>query len=83
MGRHLLGMAAAERCRVVTYSAYDPLEMPKALADVLPRFDGRPPNRVLREIAAEAGLKINEAVLRKLVDFGVLHEPHPASSRPP
>jgi hypothetical protein len=39
--------------RIVTYSDSDPLELPTAIVDLLPRFDGRPTELVLAELARE------------------------------
>ncbi|MFY0541573.1 hypothetical protein [Nannocystis pusilla] len=39
-----------ERSRVVTYLDTDALELPTALLDLLPRFDGRPTGAVLAEL---------------------------------
>ncbi len=57
---------------VYSYSKLDPLQLPKALTDVLHYFDGRPTDEVLQAIATENGLKIDKGVIRKLVDFDIL-----------
>lgn len=66
--------------RCVGYSGLDPLEVPRALADVLHVFDGRPVAESLAAAAA-AGVDLDRAVLRRLVDFGIL-EASPPSPRP-
>ncbi|HQY65372.1 MAG: hypothetical protein IPF92_03885 [Myxococcales bacterium] len=53
------------------YSEYDPLVLPEALVEALPRFDGRPTVEVLAELSAR-GLELDEALLSALVDFEVL-----------
>lgn len=63
-----------ERVRVVTYSPYDPLELPRRLVDVLPYFDGRPTVEALRRIQNERGVNVQPDLVRRLVDFGVLVE---------
>jgi hypothetical protein len=57
---------------VVTYSRYDPLELMGDLVDALALFDGRPTGEALRAIARERGLRLDPALVRDLVDFGVL-----------
>jgi hypothetical protein len=58
--------------RVCTYSSYDPLDVPSRLLAALLRFDGRPTEQVVREIAERDGLAIPDALLRTLVDFELL-----------
>jgi hypothetical protein len=54
------------------YSPHDPILLPAAVIDVLDRFDGRPTEQVLGEVAAELGLELDGALLQRLVDFGIL-----------
>ena len=68
--RILLG--SAERAQLVTYSEIDPLSVPRELVDVLHHFDGRPTAEVVKEIAKEHDLRLQPALVRKLVDFDVL-----------
>ena len=63
---------------LTTYSGHDPLTVPKVLFDVLHVFDGRSTARALTA-AAEAGVEMDRAVVRRLVDFGVLVD---AAERP-
>lgn len=59
--------------QICTYSATDPLELPRELIDALPYFDGaRTTELVQRAIASERDLEIDDALLRLLVDFQVL-----------
>ena len=58
--------------RVSTYSKYDALELPTVLVSLLARFDGRPTTEVTREIARTEGVDVDDGLLRKLVDFGIL-----------
>ena len=60
------------RVRVVTYSKYDPLELPADLLPVLGYFDGRPTQKVLAKIEAETGHILEEGLVRALADFEVL-----------
>ena len=57
--------------RIVTYSDSDPLELPTAIVDLLPRFDGRPTELVLAELARE-GVVLGPELLGFLLDFEVL-----------
>ncbi len=50
------------RVRLRTYSEYNPLEVPVAVADALPQLASRP----------VAAVGIDEATLRQLLDYGVL-----------
>lgn len=58
--------------RIAGYSPFDPLDIPDALADVLPRFDGRPTEQVVSAIARERGLQLDPDILRPLVDHQIL-----------
>lgn len=62
----------AEHTRVATYSKLDPLALPNALVPALGRFDGRPTEAVVAEIATAYGLALDDEVLGALVDFAVL-----------
>lgn len=63
---------AAGKVRVVTYSDYDPLQMPQELASALPHFDGRPVAEVLAELREKNNLGMSGALLQRLVDFRIL-----------
>ena len=62
----------AETVVVNSYNSCDPVELPRALVEVLPFFDGRPTKRVLASIRAERGLILDRDLVRKLVDFKIL-----------
>lgn len=64
----------AGRVRLATYSAMDALELPEAVAAVLPYFDGRPTEDALADIQRSAGVRIEPSLVRKLTDFGVLRD---------
>lgn len=68
--------------RVMTYSPYDPLEVSKAVLDLLPFFDGRPIKDVLKRIQKEKRIRLEKDLIRKLVDFQILIPP-PALCPPP
>ena len=57
--------------RVTTYSPFDPLVIPVALGDALRCFDGQLVRSALTA-AAKEGIHIERAVVRRLVDFGIL-----------
>jgi hypothetical protein len=60
-----------DHSRVVTYLDTDALELPTALLDLLPAFDGRPTGDVLGELHRQ-GVAVSPALLRLLVDFELL-----------
>jgi len=62
----------------VTYSDYDPVEVPHDLLALLSQFDGRPTDEVLARFREETGNEVGAEVLRKLVDYDVLvpSDPH-------
>jgi hypothetical protein len=64
----------ADTTRVVTYLRYDPLDLPTELVAVLGAFDGRSVEQA-RAVLAEGGIEIDDALLRKLTDFGILRAP--------
>jgi hypothetical protein len=57
---------------VATYSAFDPLDLPRLLVDVLHYFDGRPTAQALARIRRDTGVNIRPDLVRRLVDFRVL-----------
>ncbi|MBC7909926.1 MAG: hypothetical protein H7Y30_05470 [Pyrinomonadaceae bacterium] len=48
------------------------MELPHALLEALPYFDGRPTQHALAAIRAERGIILHRALVRKLVDFQIL-----------
>lgn len=58
--------------RINSYDSYDPIDVPKAVMDLLYYFDGRPTRNALEAIATELGFNVEPELLRKLVDFGLL-----------
>jgi hypothetical protein len=62
----------ARSVRVTTYSGMDPLTIPRALFDVLAHFEDRTAAAALAAIEGEHGLRIEPAVVGRLVDFQVL-----------
>lgn len=65
---------SSETSRLVTYSDSDPLDLPSKLLDILPRFDGRPTDEVLAELASD-GIVLTDELVTQLVDFAVLADP--------
>jgi hypothetical protein len=61
--------------RVSSYSQYDPIDIPPAVMELLPFFDGRPTADVLADIEAERGVCLEPALVRKLIDFKILVVP--------
>ena len=61
--------------RVNTYSDYDPLDVPSIVMELLHYFDGRPTEDAIAAIAQERGFRLEPALVRKMVDFGLLVQP--------
>ncbi len=61
--------------RVRSYSDYDPLDIPNVVMELLQYFDGRPTEQSLAAIAKERGIRVDPALVQKLVDFKVLVPP--------
>jgi hypothetical protein len=57
---------------VVAYSRYDPLFMSDRLMHVLSQFDGRATEDALAAIQRDHGLRVAPALVRRLIDFGIL-----------
>jgi len=72
LGKFQVATASSESVRLVTYRAYDPIDVPPALFAALRRFDGRPTAAVLAEIAAEERIDLRPEQVRTLADFEVL-----------
>ena len=70
-GTTLRSPVGADLVELTAYSGYHPVIAPKALVDVLHVFDGRPTTQAIAA-AARAGVAIEPAVVRRLVDIGVL-----------
>lgn len=58
--------------RVKSYSPLDPLDLPRKLVELLHYFDGRPTKDAIKSIAADTGHKLDDDLVRKLVDFQIL-----------
>jgi len=58
--------------RVRTYSELDPLDVPVAVMETLPYFDGRGAQDALKAIAAEKAIQLAPDLVRKLCDFQLL-----------
>ncbi len=67
----VLGLAAAS-VKVQGYNHLDPLDMPRALFDVLHHFDGRATVDALADASEVAGQEVPPGAIRMLLDFGVL-----------
>jgi len=57
---------------VKSYSPTDPVRISQRLFHAITQFDGKTNEEVLEAIERESGLKISQALLRKLVDFRLL-----------
>ena len=54
------------------YSPYDLLDLPRALLEVLPFFDGASVDEARARALTERRLKVSSSLVRKLLDFGIL-----------
>ncbi len=62
-----------ERCLVESYRAYQPVEIPRWVLNVLYYFDGqRSTEETLGLIEAEQGFKLSLGLVRRLADFQIL-----------
>lgn len=60
-----------DSCQIAAYSDYDPIELSRVVLDVLPRFDGRPVDAVLADLAGD-DIEVDPTLIRTLIDYGVL-----------
>lgn len=67
--------------QINSYSQYDPLRLPRRLANLLPYFDGRSTEEVLSEIKASEGISLSPELVRKLADFNILGPAEEATER--
>jgi hypothetical protein len=58
--------------RIRSYSAYDLIDVPAEVMELLGYFDGRPTEAALNAIAAEKGTHLDPNLIRKLCDFELL-----------
>ena len=58
--------------RVSTYSRYDPIDMPYYIIELLSYFEANSTEEALQQIEAEKGIRLDQPLVRKLVDFGLL-----------
>jgi len=58
-----------------SYSGTDPIAVPQLLADLLPTFRGQSTDDARAEISEEADVELDDALLVRLVDFGLLADP--------
>ena len=61
-----------ESLRLVTYSPYDPIELPKVLFDLLQAFEGRSLEEARRNILEEFGFELETDLIQRLFDFEIL-----------
>ena len=69
-----ISKVGSETARLVTYSGFDPLDLPTVALALLPAFDGRPVAEVIAEVEVKTGVQIETGFLSRLLDFGVLTE---------
>lgn len=66
--------AHGDRTMVQTDAGREYFELPSVLLPLLRYFDGRPSEEVLAHIQAEERIELDLGLVRKLYDFGMLHE---------
>lgn len=72
VGQFAIVTTRVEGLRTVTYSALDAVDLPSELVSLLPRFDGRPTDVILAELAEQYGVEIEPDFLQHLVDWDIL-----------
>lgn len=73
LGAVSLQPGAPGTVRLETYSPFNPLQVPEVLVQILPRFAGGRTQETLHDIERDHQLRLNNDLVRTLVDFGVLH----------
>lgn len=84
-GRFTVSAASFEELRITTYSPFNPFNASKELLALLRYFDGVTSTAdALRSIAERENVEIDEATLRRLVDYALLTpaSPPPDLTRP-
>jgi hypothetical protein len=71
-GSFELVQISRETSRVVSYSEFDPIEVPNPVLGVLRYFDGKATSEVLEEIKQTEGIDLEADLVRKLADFRLL-----------
>jgi hypothetical protein len=69
--RHIL---PNQTSRIVSFNEYDLMDLPNNIAELLPRFDGRPWISVLQIIKEETGMEFEVSMVRKLWEYSILVE---------
>ncbi len=70
----------ADVARVSTYNDYDPVEIPVPLLGLLRHFDGQPTSEAVATIKEREGVTLDDALIRKLTNFGLLVRPEESAS---
>jgi len=75
VGSMQLVQITRDTARVTTYSEIDPLDLPRSMFEFLHYFDGRPTADALSAIESEQGVRLDPALVRKMMDFSLLITP--------
>lgn len=68
---HLAALGAT--CsRVVSYSPFDPIDVPTELLPLLAHFDGSSVDQARQVIEQRSGIRLDDTLVQKLLDFGML-----------
>jgi hypothetical protein len=63
--------------RVVAYSRFDPLDLPTGLLELLPALERGALAEARAALAEDEGVELDDALVRRLLDFGVLASNEP------
>lgn len=72
VGEFKLTRLDAAGCLLDSYNGYDPIQLSPRLMNVLRYFDGRPTAEARHIIAEQERVRLNDALVRRLVDFEIL-----------
>ena len=72
IGRFEVEDASVDAVRVWSYSRLDPLDLPVPVFMALSYFDGRPTDDALSMVEHDLGIRLDDQLLRTLIDFGIL-----------
>lgn len=64
--------ATLDAVRVWSYSRFDPIDLPTPVFMALSYFDGRPTDEVLSMVEHDLGIRLDDQLIRILIDFGIL-----------
>jgi hypothetical protein len=72
IGTYQLIGVNADGISAITYSSLDPIGIPQPILTILHMFDGCPADQIFEKIELERGIRIEEELVRRLVDYQLL-----------